>query len=533
MAEGVKHIEVMIVGAGPSGLMMAAQLLRFGVQPVIIDCKPGPDKQSKALAVQARSLELFRQMGLEEKLLAGGFPCYGLQVQRQKKVLGKVDFSEMNHSGTKFPYIHMLSQEKTERALIDRLTENACPIYWHTALTALNQNDQWATAETVRNGIAQKWTCKWVIGADGAKSAVRKMLHIPFSGKTYNADFFLADIKVDEIHNRNIHVFLSKNSFLGVFPIDKSGNYRLMGVLPEKASPAKGEVLTYASIEESVNESLGFELPVVRCHWINHFMLHKRMAAEFRLQRCFLIGDAAHIHSPVGGQGMNTGMQDAANLAWKLAAVLSNKMDSRILHTYQPERLPVAKAILANTDRIFGLAIEQNTWLYRLANWAIPRLTDFISKKTARLEGVFKHISQIATTYRSSPLSVHHSRLSTVKAGDRLPYLRVYDEKAKEQTDLHVWCQKPGFMLLIIGTIGSHDLQIIGRWVKQKYPRDMHLYYLPYSPKNREVFDTFEMKSTQTKMILVRPDMHIGYINDALNISLVETYMEEVLKWKT
>jgi len=511
--------------------MMAAQLLRLGIQPTIIDAKPGPDRTSKAIAVHARSLELFRQMGLADAMLAQGNPSYGVQLQRGRKQLGGLDFSRMDHPDTAFPFVYLIGQDKTEKLLIDRLTENTCPVRWETKLVSLRQDDKEATVELKHDGKIQQWVCKWIIGADGANSAVREQIGIPFEGKSYPGQYFLADVQVNGADRRRVHFFLSTQGFLGVFPYGSDGRYRLMGPLPATYPLKPDSSIRYTDIKLAVDEAVGFELSVDRCFWISRFTLHKRIAELFTRQRCFLVGDAAHIHSPIGGQGMNSGMQDAANLAWKLAGVVTGQMDRRLLHTYQQERIPVARATLKDTDRAFRWIRATPSGFVSLFDpffrWAIR----YITRRSRLLKRMFDQLAQLNIHYRNATLAVHYATGRRIQAGDRVPFLPVFDEKTKKQTDLHRWCEKPGFVLLVLGTVGSNQLHIVGQWMRRKYPQAMHLYYLPFSSQNQSVFDAFEVKSDGTKTVLIRPDMYIGYINDVLNVGLIDTYMEEVVGW--
>lgn len=509
--------------------MMAAQLLRYGIVPTIIDAKLGPDRIAKAIAVHARSLEFFRQMGIADQLLAGGTPCYGIQVQRQTHPFGNVDFSRLEEPGTAFPFIHIVGQDQTERLLITRLTENACPVAWETRLVALQQDDNAASVVVEHEGRAQRWKCKWVIGADGENSTVRKSLGISFEGKHYDGRFFLADVHIQGAYHRNIHFFLTNRYPLGIFPFDAKGRYRLVGRLSRNWD--NRERIQYTDIKPLVDEALGFELPVDRCTWISLFSQQRHVAEQFARQRCFLIGDSAHVHSPIGGQGMNIGLQDAANLAWKLAGVIHGRMKSQVLHTYSQERMPVARDTIRMTDWGVRLAMSVPRWLRPLRDMLLTKVLRYVCAKPSRLQTIFAQFAQLRIHYRKAVLSVHYATGSLIRAGDRLPFLSVFDEKTKTHTDLHRWCEKPGFVLLILGTISRHQLHITGQWMQQKYPREMHLYYLPYSPNNYPIFTAFEVKIDGVKIVLVRPDMYIGYINDMLNVALIDTYMEEVVGW--
>jgi hypothetical protein len=255
------------------------------------------------------------------------------------------------------------------------------------------------------------------------------------------------------------------------------------------------------------------------------------MADRFRSRRCFLIGDAAHIHSPVGGQGMNTGLQDAYNLAWKLAGVIDKKYAESILDTYSQERMPVAKALLKTTDRMFTVIIGQSWITRRLREWIVPLALNNLKTASAINTKIYGLISQTGIKYRESTLSLHHSLATKVKAGDRVPFIKIYDEKLKEETNLHEWCKYPGFTLLVIGQLSPLEVLALSKWVKLSYPFDLHFYYLPPSKRNAHVFEGFEVPGNKRKALVIRPDMHIGYINDVVDVDLLGGYLRETLGW--
>ncbi|MFB2119208.1 FAD-dependent monooxygenase [Parapedobacter sp. 2B3] len=523
----IKQTDVLIVGAGPSGLMMAAQLLRYGLQPTVIDAKPGPDREPKAMLVHARSLELFRQLGLSDRLLAQGEPCYAMQLLGRRGPVGTLDFSQLVATATAFPFIHRIGQDDVEKLLLNRLTEKACPVSWETRLESIRQDDGGATATLLHNGRRQEWRCAWVIGADGHHSTLQGLLGIPLEGDGEARNFFVAEVETKQVESRKIRLFFLDTGPLAVVPIGATGRHHMLGTLPAGYEPKQNDILGCAAVKQGLTAAFGVDFDPDESLRITHFRYRKQAVEQMRRQRCFLIGDAAHGFSPLVGRGMNEGLYDAANLAWKLAGVVNGRMALGVLHTYQQERMPAIKA----GNGIFDVGEKGRRWLNRLKNSLLKMRINRVGSDPDRLRRAFDRLAGIDVHYRHSPLAVHHASGTYIQAGDRLPCLPVFDEKVKIQTDLHRWCEKPGFVLLVLGTISHHHLHIIGQWMRQKYPREMHLYYLPYSNRNQAVFRAFEVKPTGTKLVLIRPDMHIGYINDMLNVSLVDTYMQEILGW--
>jgi hypothetical protein len=274
------------------------------------------------------------------------------------------------------------------------------------------------------------------------------------------------------------------------------------------------------------------DIDVVKNNWFTIYKLHHRMADRFRDQRCFLIGDAAHIHSPVGGQGMNTGLQDAYNLAWKLAGVINGKINPDILNSYATERMPVAHNLLNTTDRIFKLIVSGNWFVVAIKRWVWFNLLKLIWRSRKSKEFFFKVISQTGISYRHNKINLHLSNGEKIKAGDRLPYLEIYDEKKKEDTDLHAWCGKPGFTLIILGRFDEMFLFNIAKWITNRYQGQLNFFYLPPSGKNLKVFEAFETDPHREKAIIVRPDMYIGYMNDLVAINLMDNYLRNVIGLK-
>lgn len=522
------HTPVLIVGAGPSGLMMAAQLLRCGVQPVIIDSKQGPSNESKALAVQARSLEIYRQMGIVDDILKQGKRAAGMVLTRDGAPVAEVAFDDTGQAQTPFPFIDIFQQSKNEKLLLDFLTLHCCPVYWETTLDSFSQSENGVKTILKNSGQSQELACDWLIGADGAHSSVRTQLQIPFGGDTYAHSFYLADVTLynPELEGDKVRLCLADKGFTGFFPMEELQRYRVLGSLPDALNSPND--LSFDKVLPYIEAACGAKLQPGGLYWFTTYRLHHRMAARFRQQRCFLIGDAAHIHSPVGGQGMNTGLQDAYNLAWKLAGVVKQQLRPAILDSYAAERMPVAEALLKTTDRAFNVIISRRWYVRLFKKLVLPALVRFAWQKKNIREELFKKISQTDINYRDSALNLHISQQTRIKAGDRLPWLKVFDEKRQEETDLHTWCGKPGFTLIVLGKLSETDLFAMARWITQNYASVLNFFYLPPSASNTHVFQAFSIGENQAKSIIVRPDMHIGFINDKVDMVLMDNYLKNV-----
>lgn len=528
MRINAEHTSVLIVGAGPSGLMMAAQLLRYGIQPVIIDCKQGPTTHSKALAVQARSLEIYRQMGIVDKILAEGKRGKGIAFYNSGQEGAKLRLDDVGQVDTPYPYVLMYPQSRNERQLLDFLTQNCCPVYWNTELTSLTQNESGVEVTLQSDGLSQKLTCDWVVGADGAHSPVRKALNIPFTGDTYKHLFYLIDGKINKEFDEDlIRVFLSKAGMAGFFPMPDEGYYRIIGSLPENYPESSGQNLQKILIE--LRRVTGMEINIDDCRWLITYKLHHRMAGDFRSDRCFLIGDAAHIHSPVGGQGMNTGLQDAYNLAWKLAYVIGDKASAKLLNSYAEERMPVAKRLLKTTDNAFNVVMSRSVFAGIYKKYLMQPLLRFMWKREKIRNAFFKILSQTGISYRGSSINLHLSNADTCKAGDRLPCLKVFDEKRQQHTDLHEWCTKPGFTLIAMAKLSEMNVFVIARWITQHYQGILNFYYLPPSRANEHIYSAFQISPGGQKAIVVRPDLHIGFVNDWVDTEKIDNYLRNVV----
>jgi 2-polyprenyl-6-methoxyphenol hydroxylase-like FAD-dependent oxidoreductase len=312
----------LIVGAGPTGLMLANQLVRRGVRVLIIDRHAGPLLQTRALGVQARTLEIYAQLGIVEQALALGKRGTGANIWAQGRRMARVPLGEAGKAVTPYPYILILGQDDNERIMGDKLRELGLSVQWNTELVGLEQQPDSVTA-TLRHpdGTSRKLVAAWVAGCDGARSAVRELSGIAFPGAPYEHVFFVADVEATgSMVADEVNVYLWQEGFHLLFPMRGRDHWRIVGILPP-ALRGRDDI-AFEAVIPSLRTEAGAGLSFQACSWFSTYRIHHRRAARFRDRRCFLLGDAAHIHSPVGAQGMNTGLQDAYNLAWKLALVV-------------------------------------------------------------------------------------------------------------------------------------------------------------------------------------------------------------------
>jgi 2-polyprenyl-6-methoxyphenol hydroxylase-like FAD-dependent oxidoreductase len=371
--------EILIVGAGPTGLALAAQLNAFGVKARIIDRQLDPVHESRALVVQPRTLEALRGLGLAETLVERGNDAVQLRLHFDRRVVGLRLF-DTGLDDTAYPFLLFISQAETEALLNEHLAAQDVSIERGLELIAFRQ-DAGAIACTLRrqDGKTEQLKARYLVGCDGAHSTVRREAAIPFQGDAYPQTFVLADLEVDgELEPGAAHAFLGDAGILLFFPLGDPASWRMQGMRPSPANADGGKHETEeVSLEElqricdsSADGALRLHDPV----WKTVFRLQHRQAADYRNGRVFLAGDAAHVHSPAGGQGMNTGIQDACNLAWKLALVLRGAADEALLDSYEPERLPVARQVLRFSDRATRVALSNRRLVRLVRTQLAPRL---------------------------------------------------------------------------------------------------------------------------------------------------------------
>lgn len=341
--------EVLIVGAGPTGLMAGLVLARRGVDALVIDGKSGPTRESRALVLQARSMEIYDQLGLAEQVLADANPARRLQIGTDAAPAG-ADIFAAQTGWTRHPGVQVFEQSQNEELLATTLEAEGHPVRWGHRLANLESGASVGDerVEVLAEGPdgPVRIRCRWVIGADGASSPVRHELGLPFEGVTDDATFCVADLRgVAGVPDDALMARFGERRFAISFPLGAGGHARLVWLHGDD-DPGQEEALAAA------REDLGITYDTV--DWFSAYRVHHRVATHFRRGAVFLAGDAAHVHSPIGGQGMNTGLQDAHHLANLLADVAAGHLDAAALDRYEAERRPVAMTLINATDRVFG-----------------------------------------------------------------------------------------------------------------------------------------------------------------------------------
>jgi 2-polyprenyl-6-methoxyphenol hydroxylase-like FAD-dependent oxidoreductase len=413
--------EVLIVGAGPTGLVLALWLTRLGVRVRIIDKTAEAGTTSRAVAVQARTLELYCQVGLADEVIERGRRIAAANLWVAGQQVARAVFGDMGVGISPYPYALVFPQDEHEQLLIDRLAELGVQIERRTELLHFDDASDRVLARLQRaGGELEMCEAAYLAGCDGAHSAVREALKIGFPGGTYTHLFYVADVEASgTATNGEVHVALDRTDFLAVFPLKGEGRARLVGTVREDAKH-QPENLSWDDVSKSVLEWM--RIDVARVNWFSTYRVHHRVADRFREGREFLLGDAAHIHSPVGGQGMNTGIGDAVNLAWKLAEVQHGRATPAILDSYETERIGFARRLVATTDQAFTGVTSEGAIARALRLRIVPFLIPSLFAFRAARRIMFRTVSQTAVNYRTSPLS--RGRAGRLHGGDRLPWVK-------------------------------------------------------------------------------------------------------------
>jgi 2-polyprenyl-6-methoxyphenol hydroxylase-like FAD-dependent oxidoreductase len=466
---------VLIAGAGPTGLVLALWLAKLGVHVRIIDKTAEPGTTSRALAVQARTLELYRQLDLADAVISRGHRVPAVNLWAKGKPAAHLSFESIARDLTPYSFLQIFPQDEHERLLIAKLEGLGVFVERQTELLGFTDDGGQVTARLRKpSGEEEIFGASYLAGCDGARSIVRETIGAGFPGGTYRQLFYVADVEAaGPTMNGELHVDLDEADFLAIFPISGQNRVRLIGTVRDERA-AHADSLKFEDVSDRAITHL--KLQVEKVNWFSTYHVHHRVTDHFRKGRAFLLGDAAHIHSPAGGQGMNTGIGDAINLAWKLAEVLAGRAPARLLDSYEAERIGFARRLVTTTDRVFTFATAEGPLADLLRTRVAPVLISQVTKLDAAREFLFRTISQITLNYRGSPLS--SGGAGHVHGGDRLPWapvdgndnfaalaemnwqVHVYGDCCAELSD---WCAAHGLSLHVFAWRAEYEAAGLAR----------------------------------------------------------------------
>ena len=526
-------LDVLVVGAGPTGLTLAGQLRAFGAGVRIVDRQLDRVQESRALAVQPRTLEVLRGLGIAEELIERGNDAVWVQLHAGGRVV-RIRLFGLGLDDTAYPFLLFVSQAETEQVLSDQLATGGIRVERGVELVGFHADQDGVTCTLRhRDGRAEQVWTRYLVGCDGAHSTVRRGAGIPFKGGAYPQTFALADLEADGLDPNAAHAFTGEIGILLFFPLGRPASWRMLAMHPtlqgrrEPARPSLEELQTLA--DAMTGDSVRLHDPV----WQTYFGLQHRHATRYQAGRVFLAGDAAHVHSPAGAQGMNTGIQDAWNLGWKLALVTRGVADEALLNSYDAERRPVGGFVVRFTDRAFSAATSTNPLVRVLRTQVAPRVLPLALRFDRAVASGFRTVSQLNISYRSSP-AVQEGRPKLrrgPRAGDRLPDARIAREG--QACWLGEVLAAPSYHLLLCGPVSDwHPSQLTS--LRHRYAGTLAVHHLTREPTTPGALHDLDgqvfarLGADDTAQYLVRPDGHVGYRGGGDDLARLQRYL---IRW--
>lgn len=470
-----KEPAVLIVGAGPVGVTLALQLQRLGVSYRLIEKNAGPSNQTKAVAIHSRTLEIFRELGIAEGAVEAGYKIHRFRVDSDGRTILKYDFDLLDAT---YPFLLSLPQPTAEALLLQQLEEQGGCVEWCTELTAMTQNEHQVDATlTHADGRQEQVSTRWLAGCDGARSAVRRYLGLAYKGESYHQSFMLADVDIDWKGSREEGVFFlgAQEGYVGVAPLNGSGRYRMFVLIPHDLPPEEQRPELNLATFQSLCEGRGHAMHLSNESSTTASGFQHRRVDRQQVGRVFLVGDAAHIGSPIGGQWMNLGVSDAYNLAWKLAYVERGLATRALLDSYDQERRPVTVLVERTSHILTKIFTLRSRPLVALRDTIFPRLSS-LPKMRRKLPWL---ISGHSHNYRTSPLVENASGASKLRrrksgkaviwqppmqAGELAPDIVLWQKNGAPQKHLLDHFGRKFTLLLFVG--GDESSSCVDEWVR-------------------------------------------------------------------
>ncbi|MDP9042451.1 MAG: FAD-dependent monooxygenase [Bacteroidota bacterium] len=501
-------MKILIVGAGPTGLVLALWLTKMGVPIRIIDKAPGPGTTSRATIIHARNLEFYHQLGIDQIALAGGIEMKTANLWIRGKKTVRLPIGDFGLGISPYPYILIFPQDKQEQMLTEELEKSGVPIERNTELTSFEMTDNQIEGELLKEGKREKFTTLYLAGCDGAHSVVRKETGVGFAGGTYENTFFVADIKANgAAANGEMHAALDDADFMIIFPMKGDTNVRLVGSVARNQE--NNQDLKWEDVSKDILNRM--KMDVEKINWFSSYRVHHRVASDFRMKNVFLLGDAAHIHSPVGGQGMNTGIGDAVNLAWKLAAVIKGQAGKDLLNSYETERIPFAQKLVSTTDRAFTFVTARGPLATQIRLHLVPLLLPLFFRFRSMRRSMFLTVSQTAIKYPQSSLS--QGKAGKIKGGDRLPWVRI-DSKDLSSAGNFEWLTSKHWQVHCYGSISSDLINIFNS-------RKIPFYIFPWTRETKNA------GYLENAIYVIRPDGYVGLADPTGDVVKISAYINK------
>ncbi|AEO56718.1 hypothetical protein MYCTH_2301928 [Thermothelomyces thermophilus ATCC 42464] len=556
--------DVLIVGAGPVGTALALELALHRVCFRIVDREPIRNDKSRALGIQPRTLELLNRHGAADTIVQRGRILRGAVTHIDRQRVSRLTLDDLGTTDTEFPLPLILSQVETERFLDECLSEYGMSVERPVIASNIIQHDAGVTVTLERpDGKSDTIRTKYVVGCDGAHSTVRHASKkMTFPGGAYPQDFVLCDARLRDsnIARDSLSVYLNNQGLVGTLPLDQELVRVVVSrspvAVPGQEAPTLDQLQAYFTTMTPPGSGTLHD-PL----WLTRFRLHHRCVNQYRDGRLFVAGDAAHIHSPAAGQGMNAGIQDSINLGWKLARALSLQTESALprsqawaaadalLDTYDLERRPVGLMLLRGTDRIFSFLTEPNPWFTPFRNFLIRFFAPRISRDRAWRKSVFHFMSQFGVHYRGRTRLVGEASgfwwRPTIRGGDRLPDGKIWSKSEARETSLQRVCVgAPHHLLLFSGNaarggLGEEALRSAADGVVAACKTELRVHYIAgddrptpgpdwYTDSAGRLHDKFGF-GRKAGYVLVRPDGYIAHIGPLSKLrqllSFLDTYL--------
>ena len=420
---------VLIVGAGPTGLTAALELSRLGIGVRIVDRAPEPSLTSRALGIQARTVELLRVRGVGDEMLRLGSRASATTLYSGGEKLAAI---ELHRMPSEFNYVLLLAQSETERLLTEQLNRQGVKVERGVEMVSVSRRpDHVGVQLRSGDGTEEAVTASYLIAADGSHSAIRKAMGLPFKGRSLTQSYVLGDLHLaGDVPEDQLSIFLARNGFLAIFPMG-DGRFRFMATDPAAITGDTGDP-TLEDIQRLYDRTVHLPAQLYNLNWSSRFRINSRHMTTLRDGRVFFGGDAAHVHSPAGGQGMNAGIQDMINLSWKLAMVLKGQARPELLDTYESDRLPVIRQLVRMTERATKLFNSTSP----LVHAALTRLAPVLLSRSAVQNKAAPRLGQLAAGYRGCPIAKGGGRIGSLRAGERVPDVRLGVVRLYEMLDL-------------------------------------------------------------------------------------------------